>query len=526
MEQLKASSQTIQPFVENVTISSSTQGTHPMAQVPDGAIGRTANAENSSQEHANKWVILTLAAVSSFMTTLDASIVNIGLPAIARSFGVPLNGAIEWIIIGYLIVIAAVLLSFGRLADMIGRKPVLLAGLAVFTLGSIFCGASPSLGLLITARIVQGLGGALIFAVNMAMITNVFPTSERGRALGINAVVVSLGVSVGPTVGGLITQSFSWRWIFLINVPIGLVVFLLSWRLLTERMHKGQGHFDPLGAVLFAIGFAALTLGISFGQQWGWSSPTLISSLVFGVVALLLAIVVEGRVQDPVVDLALLKNRVFVSANVSFLLCMLALFAVGFLLPFYLEELRGYSAAQAGLLLTPLPLTLAVIAPVSGSLADRVGSRWLAPLGLAIGCFGLFLLGQLDTQSSVWDIAWRLVVIGVGQGLFLSPNTRTLMGAAPQSEQGEASGILATGRVIGQSLSVALGGAIFATLGAAAAGSTLVSKSHTLSTAQVHALQNTFMNGFHAALFVSAAIAILGVFTSLTRGKDTKKAAS
>src|SRR6266700_404575 len=382
--------------------------THSLVHIPN--LLHVPVSTGDVQEHANKWVVLLLVALGGFMTTLDSSIVNIALPAIAHTFGVGVSGTIEWIIIGYLIVIAAFLLTLGRLADMVGRKPIYEAGLVIFVLGSIFSGAAPSL----------------------------------------------------------------------------------------------------------------MTLGFSFGQEWGWTSPGIISSLVVGVVALVAAVLVERRVPDPILKLSLLKNRVFASANISFMFAMLALFATGFLLPFYFEELRGFPAVQAGLLLTPLSLMLAVMAPLSGSVADRFGSRILAPLGLAIACFGLVLLSQLNAQSSLWDIIWRLVVIGIGQGLFQSPNTRALMGAAPPDEQGIASGLLSTSRVIGQALSVALAGTIFTGFGAAAAGVLLSSQGQNLTTSGVSDLQNTFLAGFQAAFIVCAAFAAIGIFTSLVRGNEHK----
>src|SRR2546425_4008305 len=511
----------------NEATSPALDPTHALMHLP--SLFHVPVATGDAQEQANKWVVLILVALGAFMTTLDSSIVNIALPAIAHTFGVGVSGAIEWIIIGYLIVIAAFLLTLGRLADMVGRKPIYEAGLVIFVLGSIFSGAAPSQARLIHARLVQGVGGAFIFAVNTAMITSVFPASERGRALGLNAVVVALGVSAGPTIGGLITQYLTWRWIFYVNVPIGALVFSIGMRMLTEPLQSNKERFDPVGAVLFAIGLASMTLGFSFGQEWGWTSPGIISSLVVGVVALVAAVLVERRVPDPILKLSLLKNRVFASANMSFMFAMLALFAPGFLLPFYFEELRGFPAVQAGLLLTPLSLTLAVMAPLSGSLADRFGSRLLAPLGLAIACFGLVLLSQLNAHSSLWDIIWRLVVIGIGQGLFQSPNTRALMGAASPDEQGIASGLLSTGRVIGQALSVALAGSIFTGFGAAAAGVLLSSHGQNLSTSsspqisrRALLLQNTFLAGFHAAFIVCAAFAAIGIFTSLVRGNENK----
>ena len=472
--------------------------------------------------HMNKWVILALAASASFMTTLDGSIVNIGMPSIANTFHVSVSGASEWIIIGYLVVIAATLLTFGRLADIMGRKPIFLTGVLIFVLGSMLCGLAPSLWLLILARLFQGIGGSLIFSVNVAMITSSFPDSERGLALGLNAVVVSLGVAAGPTIGGIITQYLTWRWIFYVNVPVCTLVLLAACYWYHEqRPQQGlHGRFDPLGALVLAIGLATLTLGLSFGQEWGWLSAATLLSLITSIVMIGIAVYVESHVESPILNLGLLSNRTFAFANISFMLCMMALFAPGFLLPFYFEELRGFSIIHAGLLLTPLPLMLAIAAPLSGSLADRVGSRWLSPLGLAFACLGLFLLSMIDTQSATWDIVWRLAIIGLGQGLFMSPNTRTMMGAASHDAQGEASGLLATGRVIGQSLSVALTGTAFVALGGSAAGTLLLSsQAHHLPSANISALQNTFVSSFHAALLICALCAALGIFTALARGK-------
>lgn len=475
-------------------------------------------------ETASKWTVFAIVAVGVFMSTLDSSIVNISLPAIARYFGVALSGAVEWVIIAYLVVIAAVLLTIGRLADLLGRKPIWATGLIIFTLGSAVCGAAPSLGLLVAARAFQGLGAALLFAVSPAMLTTAFPPYERGRALGLNTVVVALGVSAGPTIGGILTDQLTWRAIFYVNVPLGIAGIIATLKLLTERRPRGRPRFDPAGALLLAIGLASLTLGLSFGQEWGWSSPGLIASLVVAVVALVAMVLVERHATSPIVDLGLLKDRVFASANASLVLSFLALFAVSFMLPFYLEQLRGFSTEESGFLLTPLPLTIAVIAPFSGSLADRIGTRWLAATGLAVACVGLVLISQLNAASSLPDIIWRLVVTGFGQALFQSPNNSALMGAAPRGQQGTAAGFLATGRVVGQSVSVALAGAVFASLGGAAAGHQLaiLRAASSGDAGQIAALQQTFVYAFQATFLVCAAAAAIGVFTSLVRGKEQR----
>src|SRR5579883_228023 len=468
----------------------------------------------------NKWAVLAILAIGIFMATLDSSIVNISLPTIGSYFHVPLNGAVEWVIIAYLVVIAGVLLTIGRLADMVGRKNLWAAGLIVFTLGSAICGASPTLLVLIIARAFQGLGGALIMSVSPAILTGAFPPEERGRALGMNAVFVALGTSVGPTLGGLITANFSWRWIFYVNVPFGIIGVTASLLVLRKRHTRMSGRFDPIGAFLLAVGLIALTLGLSFGQEWGWSSWALISTLVISVLAFVLLVVTEQHVGDPIIDFSLLRNRVFVSANVSLIMSFLALFAVSFMLPFYLEELRGFSVVESGLLLSPLPLTIALIAPFSGALADRIGTRWLAAAGLTIACIGLILISQLNAQSSVGDIIWRLVVTGLGQALFQSPNNSALMGSAPRDRQGVAAGFLATGRVMGQTVSVALAGAVFTSMGGAVAGAVLAQNARKLPLARLVALQNTFTSSFHAAFIVCAGIAAVGVLTSLVRGKE------
>lgn len=470
----------------------------------------------------NKWAVLAILAIGIFMATLDSSIVNISLPTIATYFQVALNGAVEWVIISYLVVIAGMLLTIGRLADMLGHKILWVAGLVIFTLGSAICGAAPTLLVLIIARTFQGLGGALIMSVAPAMLTGAFPSEERGRALGMNAVSVALGTSIGPTVGGLITANFSWRWIFYVNVPLGLVGVIATLFVLKERRQRAVGRFDPAGALLLALGLIALTLALSFGQEWGWTSPTLVAVICISALAFILLVIVERRVADPIIDFQLLHNRVFVSANVSLIMCFLALFAVGFMLPFYLEELHGFSVIESGLLLSPLPLMIALIAPFSGALADRIGSRWLAAGGLTLACVGLVLISQLDARSSVSDIVWRLVLTGVGQALFQSPNSSALMGSVSRSRQGIAAGFLATCRVMGQSVSVALAGAIFTSLGGAIAGS-ILHQGERLPPQTVAILQNTFTTAFHTTFIVCACIAALGIFTSLVRGREQVK---
>jgi EmrB/QacA subfamily drug resistance transporter len=484
----------------------------------------TRIGEVDRQQPANPWASFALVAVGTFMTMLDASIVNISLPSIARTFHTPVGGTIEWVVIAYLVTIAATLLTFGRLSDLVGRKPVWLAGLALFTFGSGVCGAANSLPLLIAARSFQGLGGALLFSTSVAIITDSFPAEKRGFALGCNAVVIALGSSAGPTLGGLITEHWSWRWIFYVNLPLGVCGLVGSQRVLRNTLNTIRQQFDPFGAALLAASFGPLALGLSFAPEWGWHSWRFLLCLGLSLAALLAVPSVERHVTYPIIDLGLFQNRVFMSALLSMTLAMLALFAIGFMLPFYFEELRGFSVAKSGLFLTALPLSLALVAPVSGSLADRFGSRWLASGGLSVACLGLVFVAQLDAQSSHWAIVWPLVFTGVGQGLFMTPNARSLMNAAPASEQGQSSGLLATGRALGQSLSVALAGAIFSSLGGAEAGRTLMEArtNHLIGAGEISAMQLRFLAGFHTALLVCAGMAAVGIFAAFSRGAETE----
>jgi EmrB/QacA subfamily drug resistance transporter len=470
-------------------------------------------------ERARKWLALAVVALGTLITALDASIVNISLPSIAATFHTVMGGAIEWVVIAYLAVIAATLLTFGRLSDLVGRKPVWMAGLAVFILGSTGCGAAGSLPELIAARIVQGIGASLIFAPSFAIITDAFPAAERGRALGLNSVVFAIGTSLGPTLGALITAHLTWRWVFYVNVPLSVLGLIASRRVLTASGDHAREPLDLPGAALIAVGFACLTLALSFSDEW--SKARWLACLVVALGTLLAAGLVERRARDPIVDPALFRDRTLVSALASMALAMLGLFAVGFVLPFYFEQLRGFSVVESGLLLTPLPLTMALTAPVAGVVADRIGSRWLVSGGLALATLGLFLLARLHEASTAGTIVGCLVLTGFGQGLFQSPNVRALMNTAPTGEQGEASSLYATARVVGQSLSVAVAGAVFAGLGGASAGRALVlARSDPGTAANVVALQQTFVTGFRWTLLVCGGVAAIGVFVALVRGDE------
>jgi EmrB/QacA subfamily drug resistance transporter len=475
-------------------------------------------------EAPSKWAIFGLVSVGTFMTTLDASIVNIALPSIAHAFGTPVSGPIEWVVIGYLVVIAATLLSFSRLADIAGRERVWIGGLALFTVGSAFSGLAPNLALLVAARGLQGLGAALIFAPALALIVDAFPRSQRGQALGLNALIVSLGVTAGPTLGGLITDSLGWRWIFFVNVPLGLIGLLIARRVFSFAGGARSRRFDLPGAVAFGLGLASLSLGLSFGSEWGWTSPSLILTIAVAAVSLIAGVFIERRRLDPLIDLRQLVSRRLGLPLATFLLSILALFAVSFLMPFYFEELRGLTPLTSGLLLTPYSLGLAFAAPISGRLADRGHARWLGSIGLGLAAVGFALLVQIGVSTPFFEIALWLAVSGIGQGLFLSPNTTAIMSAVPADQSNIASALFATTRAVAQALSVAIAGAVYVGLGGAAAGAALVAGVPTGQTEV--ALDGTFIVAMRAALIVSGVMAAAGAVLSLPRPRQRTVEAS
>jgi EmrB/QacA subfamily drug resistance transporter len=429
---------------------------------------------------------------------------------------VPLGAAVEWVVIAYLVCVASLLLTMGRLSDVVGRKRIWLFGLGAFTLGSMLCGAAPSLLGLILARAAQGIGGACMMAVSPAMLTGAFPPEQRGRAIGLNAVTVAVGISVGPTLGGMITERVSWRYIFYVNVPIGVLGLVACWKLLPRDVPRTRSGFDPVGAALLAVSLASLTALMTLGNELGWASPQAAVLALVVLVGSVLFALQERRHPYPVIDFSLFRSRLFSSACLSLMLSFWSSFAVSVLMPFYFEQLRGYGAERTGLMLTPFPLMIALIAPLAGSLADRIGTRVLASVGMSVLCLGLWLLSRLDETSTPLAIIGCLTVAGAGQALFQAPNNSALLGAAPPERQGLASGMLATGRTVGQSLSVALAGAIFAAMGGAAAGRALVAGSGI----DRSALQHDFLHGYAITFAVQAGLAAIAAITSLARGNE------
>ena len=353
----------------------------------------------------------------------------------------------------------------------------------------------------------------MLLAMGPAIVTRAFGSRERGKALGLNAVSVSVGLSAGPTLGGILTQLGSWHWIFYINVPVGILAILWALRILVNERPVEAESFDIPGALLSFASMFSLLLTLTEGQNLGWTSLPVLGLVVAFVVLGATFIHVESRSAHPMLDLQLFQNRAFSAGNVSLLIDMAALFTATFLLPFFLEIGQGLPAITAGLLLTPIPLTTMMVSPITGALSDRIGSRIPATLGLGVMSVGLFSLTQIHAGTGYWDLILRLMIVGLGQGLFSSPNSSSILGSVPRSRLGIASGTLGLMRADGQMLGIAVAGAIVANRTAAY----IAELSNRLTPAMVQ--REALILAIHDAFYVAGAICVVGILISLSRGR-------
>jgi len=450
-----------------------------------------------------KWWVLMAIGIGTFMTALDTSVVNTILPLIGASSGSAV-ASVEWVVTIYLLLLSGLLLSFGRLGDLRGHKPVYILGFGVFMVSSALCGLAPSVPVLVACRALQAVGGAMLAANSPAILTKSFPTNQRGRALGLQATMTYLGLTVGPSLGGWLAEQFGWRVVFYINVPVSLAAVILSLKYVPgDAVTQQSEHFDFAGASVFLGGLSALLLGLNQGHRWGWASPQVLA-LLSGALALLgVFVLIERRVAHPMLDLSLFERPQFSLSVVSAVLNYICVYSCIFLLPFYLIEGRGFSPGEAGLLLTAQPIIMALVAPLSGSISDRIGARLPGAVGMGGLSAGMFLLSRLGPHSPQGEIILALAVVGLGTGTFISPNNSALMGAAPRHRQGIAAGILATARNFGMVLGVGLAGAIFTTV-----------LSHPPDVAAIPPL---FL-ATRASFLVTAGLAAGGVITTLVRG--------
>jgi EmrB/QacA subfamily drug resistance transporter len=429
------------------------------------------------------------------------SSLNVALPQIGSEFGLDAVG-LSWVPTSYLLAAAVILVPFGRLADIHGRKRIFSLGVLLYTAASGLCAFAPSGSVLIAGRALQGMGGAMTFGTGVAILTSVFPPEERGRVLGINTAAVYVGLSIGPFLGGAMTETFGWRSIFLANLPLGIAMLVILRTSLRGEWADARGAtLDIPGSVVYSASLVALMIGFSRlpgGEGWGL--------ILAGFSGMALFVRIEARAASPLIQIQLFRgNRVFAFSNLAALINYSATFAVGFLLSLYLQYVRGMSPRQAGFVLVAQPVIMALGSPYAGRLSDRIEPRVLASLGMGGIAVGLLLFVFLTETTPVPLIVAGLVVLGAGFSLFSSPNANAVMGSVEKNRYGVASGTLATMRLSGQMLSIGIAMLVFALV---------------LGREQIGAANAPrFLLGVRIAFGVFVILSAAGVFASLARGK-------
>ncbi|WP_424354581.1 MFS transporter [Methanobacterium sp. MBAC-LM] len=407
-----------------------------------------------------KWRILFAIAVGTIMVPINASIVNVSLPTITAFFSTSIASS-EWVITAYLINLLGFVLLFGRLGDFYGHERVYMAGLISFLATSILCSLSPSITYLIIFRSLQGIAAALMISVSLGMVKSAFPLSQTGKALGIYAVAISAGLAIGPAIGGLIQTFFGWQTIFLINIPMGITSFLLCYKVLTRDETKPV-KLDILGAILQYFCLFSVVYLLNDIQTSKLDNLTIMMAVV-AVTTLMLFIWNEKRADDPLLDLEIFKNKTFSAFNISLYFNYICMYMILFIMPFYLQKVLLCNPALTGAVLTVNPVVMMILAPISGSLADRLGSRPLAIMGALISALAFYSMTSLTMFSNVFDVVWRLALLGIGAAIFQAPNNRAIMTVIPDKKKGLASSIIVTMRNLGMVFGVSIAGILLYT---------------------------------------------------------------
>ena len=451
------------------------------------------------------------------MSSVDGTIVNVALPTLTRDLSTDF-ATIQWIVLSYLLGLAVLMLSMGRLGDMVGKKKVFTVGLIVFVLGSVLCGLAPDVYWLIGFRFVQSIGAAMMMALGVAIVTETWPARERGMAIGISGGIISLGIVAGPVLGGLILQYFDWRWIFFVNVPIGIAALILVWRFVPKLKPKETGErFDFAGALLVGLGLLTFSLSMTAMQLYGLTSPQALGLLGISILSLAAFIWVERTVRSPMIDLSLLANSYMSSALFTGFLTFVAIAAVVLVLPFYLELVMGLNQQEVGMLMAVVPIVLGILGPLSGIVSDRVGTRPVAIVGLVLLIIGYLSMTRLTTTSQPLDFILVLLPVGLGMGIFQTPNNTSIMNAAPRARLGIASGMLSMSRTLGQSTGIALLSTFFAIRLSAYAGTAV-----DINSAQSENILSAMRDQF----YIIVLLMVIGLLVTLGQGWYARRAAS
>ena len=467
-----------------------------------------------------KWRVLSNTTIATLMASIDTNIVLIALPTIGKELPATTPTLLLWILLGYSLLTAVVLLNFGRLSDMFGRVRLYVLGFAVFTVGSALCGFSQTGIELVSFRLVQAIGAGFLFSNSAAIITDAFPPNERGRALGINQVSIVGGAVSGLVLGGIITSTIGWRWIFFVNVPIGIIATLRAHADLRELAKpESAPRIDWAGNLVFAVGLTTILLAITLGALGQLPGTLAIPLGLFGVAMLVVFVVLEWRERSPMLDLSLFRNRQFASSAIATLLNALARGAFTFILVFYLQgPPRFLTPFEAGLFLIPTSASLAVVGPLSGWLSDRFGPRPFLVAGLVVSASGFLWLTTIGPDESIVGLALPLILVGSGMGLFASPNRAAMMTAVPPNRRGVASGIgttfVNTGATISLGLTLVI---ISSTLSRPEIDAIFLGTAHAGTSAA--AVGAGFLSAIHLIFAVSAALILIALVPSVVRGR-------
>lgn len=404
--------------------------------------------KSESEIYKKRWIILLTVLSATFMATLDGSIVNVALPNMSDKLNVSM-ASIEWVVTSFLIVIVATILIFGRLGDIKGKTAIFQFGVVLFTIGSLLCGFTSSLEFLVIARAIQAIGASAAMATSHGIITQVFPPKERGRALGVLGSFVALGALTGPPLGGIMVSVLSWEYIFLINVPIGIIVFFFSMKVFPKPKKILNEKFDIIGAVLFTISMVLLFGALVQGQITGYNNLYIISSFITAFVTFIIFLFVESKVEFPLLYLEIFSNSLYTISIICAFISFVVISVSGIIMPFYLQDSLKLSPASTGFFLMVSPIVLALISPLSGYLSDKIGSEILTLIGLGFTTLGLLFMGTLNESSSIIIMMVYISIMTIGNGMFQSPNNSLVMSLVPKDKLGIAGSVNALIRNLG-----------------------------------------------------------------------------
>jgi EmrB/QacA subfamily drug resistance transporter len=451
---------------------------------------------------SHKGVALLVTTLAALLTPFMGSSVNVALPTIGKEFSMDAV-LLSWVAMSYLLAAAIFLVPFGKIADIYGRKKIFLAGIIIYTSSSLFSGLSRSGAFLIFFRVAQGIGASMIFGTSGAILTSVFPAGERGKIFGINAMAVYMGLCIGPFIGGLLTERFGWRSIFFVNVPVGLMIILaVLWKLKGEWAEAKEEKFDTAGAVIYSFALTFLMYGFS-----SLADPSGKWFTLMGLAGIAFFIRWELKAKHPVLEIRLFRhNAVFAFSNAAALINYSATFAVGFLLSLYFQYIKGFSPGKAGLILVSQPVVMAILSPFAGSISDRVESRIVSSIGMALTFAGLLPFIFLKADTSLDLIVVSLIVQGVGFAFFSSPNTNAVMGSVEKKYYGVTVATLGTMRLTGQMLSMGI--------------TMLVLVLHVGKVQITPLYYRSFLSGNRTAFIIFSVLCFAGIFASLARGNS------